>query len=266
MPLTPSTSLGSTLEVYCVAHRKPPTSLPQGLLELGVGSFQEAQFFTGIGNHINEKNPRYSELTAIYWLLNNPVVVEEGSRGHIGICHYRRFFGSTALTGLLPQKNSRLLSVEDFIAASEQFNVSTVCEGLQRDDGFVPEPMSLGRSLRQFYAEKHLGAEQDIELAYNRAAEKGLFDRDFASHQLGHETRLLPFCMSILPGEIFKRIWSQILDTLLEIEPDISAPLDPYQARNMGFLGERLHSSALLYLVKTKQIKPIVRPVFQVVS
>jgi hypothetical protein len=54
-------------------------------------------------------------------------------------------------------------------------------------------------------------------------------------------------CMSILPREQFKAIWTKILSTLLAIEPQVTNPQDPYQHRNMGFLAERLHSSALFY-------------------
>ena len=41
-----------------------------------------------IGNHISEKNPFYSEMTAQYWAWKNVHDVE-----YIGFCHYRRYFG-----------------------------------------------------------------------------------------------------------------------------------------------------------------------------
>lgn len=40
------------------------------------------------GDNISEKNPYYSELTALYWAWKNLRDVE-----YIGLCHYRRFFG-----------------------------------------------------------------------------------------------------------------------------------------------------------------------------
>lgn len=42
------------------------------------------------GNHISEKNPFYSEMTAQYWAWKNVHDVE-----YIGFCHYRRYFGET---------------------------------------------------------------------------------------------------------------------------------------------------------------------------
>ena len=40
------------------------------------------------GDNISEKNPYYSELTALYWAWKNLRDVE-----YIGLCHYRRLFG-----------------------------------------------------------------------------------------------------------------------------------------------------------------------------
>ena len=40
------------------------------------------------GNHISEKNPYYSEMTAQYWAWKNYQDTE-----YIGFCHYRRYFG-----------------------------------------------------------------------------------------------------------------------------------------------------------------------------
>lgn len=44
----------------------------------------------GTGDNISERNPYYSEMTALYWGWKNVHDVE-----YVGFCHYRRYFGET---------------------------------------------------------------------------------------------------------------------------------------------------------------------------
>jgi hypothetical protein len=233
--------------IFCVAHKAPAVRLPAGIKTLGVGQYDAADYFTGNGDHINHKNPRYSEVSAIYWLLNN-TCPEFDESDMIGLCHYRRFFeGLQRANAKHAAPGQAQLSVQDFNAQAAAFSPLDFVPHFSKGEWLIPNPVDLGRSTLQFYSEKHLGAAHDIELAYEAATERGLWNPEFSELQLYKNTQLVPYCMSILPREQFKAIWTKILSTLLAIEPQVTNPQDPYQKRNMGFLAERLHSSALFY-------------------
>ena len=230
--------------IFCVAHKPLPYELPEGYVELGVGSNIKAQYFTGVGDHINDRNNRYSEVSAIYWALNN---LDLTQYDFIGLVHYRRFFypdtyQSTNIT-------SPLLSCSpaDWINLKKSASINNISKSLLENDGLAPVVRGFGRSVRQFYADKHKNRTQDLELAYEKAVSHELFSSEFAANEL-NQPFLTPYCMSILRTSLWISVWKKILSTLLEIEPNVSVHQDPYQNRNLGFLAERLHSSALGWL------------------
>jgi hypothetical protein len=237
--------------MFCVAHKPVPVALPAGYYTLGVNSFQEAHFYTGSGNNINHKNSRYSEVSAIYWLLNNINPDLEGLN-YWGLCHYRRFF-------FLRPPSQRI------VGSKEQLDdLSGFEKILSKYSGFAPIRHNFNRSLLQFYSEKHEGKGDDLLLAYRVAVDQGVFTKDFAEQQLLGCTELTPFCMSILPQFLFRDLWGRIIEVLLQIEPSISSHTSTYQNRNMGFIAERLHSSALAYLELTGALSLCRVPVVQI--
>lgn len=81
------------------------------------------------GDNISNKNPYYSEMTALYWAWKNYHDTE-----YIGFCHYRRFFKDTftndniekyfdkydvLMCGPLLRENSRLNFLKNFICGED---------------------------------------------------------------------------------------------------------------------------------------------------
>ena len=75
--------------IYVMTHKKiavipDPAYVPLHVGRAGSGELGYIGDHTG--DHISEKNPRYCELTGLYWLWKNVRC------DIIGICHYRRYF------------------------------------------------------------------------------------------------------------------------------------------------------------------------------
>jgi hypothetical protein len=233
------------VQLFCVAHRQPSVQLPEGVCTLGVNDYKSATYFTGSGNNINEKNSRYSEVSAIYWLLNNPCAAFEQA-DFVGICHYRRFFYSSDVQASV-RPGSASIQNEQFSLIRNSCSAKSLGIYLKDSDCIAPQPIDLRRPLLQFYNEKHLQAGRDLTLAYDEGVARGLWTQAFSEEQLHRETKLSPFCMSVLRKDNFITLWTAIIEALLAIEPQVSQPRDAYQQRNMGFIAERLHSSAVAW-------------------
>ncbi|MCR5788250.1 MAG: DUF4422 domain-containing protein [Lachnospiraceae bacterium] len=83
------------MQIYVIAHKlfDMPTSDPL-YVPLSVGNgIPEMELPTGwesdrTGDSISDRNPRYNELTGLYWIWkNSPSEIA-------GLCHYRRFFAT----------------------------------------------------------------------------------------------------------------------------------------------------------------------------
>ena len=78
------------VKIFVCFHNKEIPLLSEGLCPIYVGN---EQIHSGRiiqdceGENIHEKNPRYGELTALYWIWKN-----YKGKENIGLCHYRRYF------------------------------------------------------------------------------------------------------------------------------------------------------------------------------
>lgn len=77
--------------IYVIAHKQfdvPTSDILYRPLMVGNGYTNiQTEFLTDrLGDSISNKNPRYNELTGLYWIWKNT------NHEITGICHYRRFF------------------------------------------------------------------------------------------------------------------------------------------------------------------------------
>ena len=77
-------------KIYVITHK--PFSMPKDDLYVPLhvgcqGKKSLGYIGDNTGDHISEKNPRYCELTGLYWMWKNM-----DSNDIVGLCHYRRYF------------------------------------------------------------------------------------------------------------------------------------------------------------------------------
>ncbi len=214
------------MKVYVVTHAPCAEPLPEGYEYIQVNAANNEHFCPltdDTGENISEKNPRYCELTAIYWIWKN------GRSDSAGLAHYRRFltqnrFSSSPESYLRPQRAEALLRRYDFLATKQYKTKCTVKEHLLRD---VRERDFL--SLRETVSAvcpDYLGA----------------FDAVFS----GHKSYLLNifFCK--------KAQWDAYCSWLFSLLEALERRVDMtgYSAREQrlyGFLGERLFTVYVLH-------------------
>ena len=89
------------MKVTVVVATHKPYGMPADplYLPLHVGAEgKESIGFAGdnTGEHISAKNPQFCELTGLYWAWKNL------DADHLGLVHYRRYFGSPKKTKATP--------------------------------------------------------------------------------------------------------------------------------------------------------------------
>ena len=92
------------------------------------------------GDHISNRNPVYSELTAHYWLWHNGLGDPDFT--HIGLCHYRRYPWFGIGPGLIAAQLTRLQAI----------TLPTLAHALAaRHDMLLPTPLILPLPVRQHW-------------------------------------------------------------------------------------------------------------------
>lgn len=107
-----SSGKGMPLEAYPVGTNKPQLQVykakffkdkklctdyrsPEYMVDLQVGAaltdVRVAELQDHVLDHISERNPNYSELTGLYWIWKNRVILDDDMAAHYyGLAHYRR--------------------------------------------------------------------------------------------------------------------------------------------------------------------------------
>jgi hypothetical protein len=245
------------IELFCVAHKTPPLSLPKGTKVVGVADYKGGHFADNEGLlQISDKNPRMCELTAIYWLLNNYSF--KGT--HVGLCHYRRLWSDDAV---LPQAakygDEYICQTSRWECQSFVSSVSALSDQMKHDkaDILLPNSVVLGDSVAQHYQQTH--DIDDLFLAFNVAIAKGYLSQAFARYFL-EQNEMFPYNMAVLPTEYFVDTWTKICDVILAIEDKIPEKQEVYQQRALpmlrtaayqnrvfGFLAERLLAAIVMH-------------------
>ena len=114
--------------IYVVTHKTvdlAPLQLEKCYRLIRVGAYggeKSALLSDREGESISEKNPNYCELTALYWMWKN-----DHTSDVVGLCHYRRFFTSAALSTspqhiLKEEQIQTILRKYDVIAARKEYS------------------------------------------------------------------------------------------------------------------------------------------------
>lgn len=208
------------IKVIVAAHK--PYEMPEDPMYLPVQVGAAGKASIGFQRddekeQISEKNPRYCELTGLYWAWKN-----QPSEA-LGLAHYRRHFkGMHKKSGL-----ESVLSKEE----AERL--------LQKTDCLVPRKQHyVIETVYSHYEHTHF--EEDLNVVRNVLAESHpdylpAFD-ECMTHRSAHM-----FNMFIMKRELSDAYCTFLFDVLMKAEKRIQFEgRDPFQARVMGRLGELL--------------------------
>lgn len=145
------------INIYVVCHKKAslpfkqPSFLYPFFKYIEVGSNSHKEHFCKIhdddGDSISNKNSKYDELTAQYWIWKNDHISDI-----VGLCHYRRYFKDVEISDraftyiklLKPRKIESILQNYDFIGVktgpfetSCRERIATSISALREKDIFV---------------------------------------------------------------------------------------------------------------------------------
>lgn len=207
-------------QIVIAAHKpyrfpQDPVYLPLQVGKNGGPGFGIAGDDTG--DNISEKNPRFCELTGIYWAVHNLDV------DYIGLVHYRRYFA-------LRKTRDRF----DGILSADQLQAL-----LSQNDVLLPRKQHYYiESLYSHYAHTH--SESHL-IALRRVLSERFPDYLEAFDNLKRRTSAHMFNMFVMRRDLLAAYCDFLFETLftLEKELDLSGMSD-FEARLFGRLSELL--------------------------
>ena len=184
------------------------------------------------GENISLKNPKYCELTGMYWAYKNL------DADYIGLVHYRRYFGG------------RRHSMEPFDSILTGKELAPM---LDRYKVFVPVPQHYFiETLYSHYAHTH--HEEHLDIVRHIISEKcpsylHVFDK------VMRRTSGYMFNMMIMEKRLFHRYCKWLFMILGELEKRVDdSCYDPFEARFYGRVSEIIFNVWLEYQIEQKAI------------
>ena len=207
-------ALTQKLHIYVVHHvadRKLKEEVPNHSFEIPIqagASLTDKRISAVLdnqGENISDKNKKYCELTALYWIWKHE------KADYLGLSHYRRRFDiSEQMAAKLPESDI---------------------------DVVVTVPVLNIKGVKQQYCSDHM--EKDWEICMKMV--KDLFPqyRDAVS-KIEKGNYYYGYNMLIARREILNQYCEWLFPILFQCENEIGERTDVYQGRYIGFLAERL--------------------------
>lgn len=198
-----------------------------------------------LGDNIHDKNPRYGELTALYWIWKN-----DKQNEIIGLCHYRRFFIKPSHKGEIIKSLS-----ERKFGSSYNLLAKNFATLLSAVDWILPKPAVLCNSVEEEYVKYH--PKEDLALMRQIMTElEPTYLKSFNQFLMGNTQYM--YNMFVTSQNRLNQYCEWLFPLLFEFEKrhQINRE-DLYQQRVMGFLAERL----LNVYISHHQIKTMSLPV-----
>lgn len=230
---------GDELTIYIATHKRYEFTKNKYYCPIQVNAKKNKHFLPvtdDMGSNISEKNNRFCELTALYWIWKN----DYHSR-YIGLCHYRRYFKMkfSFLDLLKIQYNQKYLDENDVEVSSKIIN------WLEKGYIILPKPLNFGKiSVKKQYEEYHSNQDLHIlrKIVFDMYPEYiDAWNEVFNGHQL------YAFNMFIMNTHKFNEYMKWLFSILFQVEEKIPPKEDLYQNRTFGFMSERLFNVFLEY-------------------
>lgn len=233
------------MKIFVVCHKDIIYPHMQGYEPIGVGGLAannkvQIRYRDNQGLNISEKNPYYSELTALYWIWKNC------NEDIVGLVHYRRYFSVNSLyKKVLNEKQIRkLLDHADMIIPKARVMDVTG----QEPDLTIWDQFKKWHNINDLILTKDIIKQRcpDFLDSFEKVCQK---------------KTIWPYNMLICKKEFFDSYCAWLFPILEELENlvDISE-YDQYQRRLYGFISERLFN---VWLEK-QQCRYIEKPILNV--
>lgn len=256
------------LTIFSVFHKDYPAPNCKFIKPILVGKAKsqlDLPFLNdATGDHISEKNERFCEATALYWIWKN---LNQINSKYIGLAHYRRYFTIPETknkqklwgTKTIEDQSStyiRHLSDEELNNISSPVVKSYILEKLAGSDILLAKATAIGSlgshqlSIRDQFIYYHL-----IEdwLIFEDTLKKLMpDDYEFAKAFFSSKTTMHSYHMFIADKYFVESYCNWLFPILFELEKNIKRNPYPYQNRAIAFLSERL-----LNLYAYKNLKKI---------
>lgn len=238
------------INVYTVTHTSdiPPDKIkkPYILIQAGSALAEPLGYQTDdSGENISEKNRKYCELTALYWIWKN-----DKTSNIVGMTHYRRFFYIYNLFS----NTKRMLNQNDILKYLDEYDI------------ILPDKQYFGQyTVRKQFAEAHRAHKEDKEENTNLMRCREIINKICPKYtssfdEVMEQHSLYCYNMFITHKEIFDQYMAWLFGILDKAEEIIdlsiydNLPLNErnYQYRVYGFLAERLFN---VWLCKNSQLK-----------
>jgi hypothetical protein len=226
------------IDLYCVGHDPHRFLSLAGYRSFFVGKTLPDAFCANPAavcddrrHSIVERNPSYSEMTAIYSAWKNVRHQE-----FVGFCHYRRIFDFLVPSGA--QRNRHIHTREELEAERPAMEAVSAVRSILENGGIVlAGEDSYELTVAEHYMRCHYP--DHYLLAFNMVRKHWPHLEPYAIRQFESRTCYLNN-MFICSATFFDELCTWWFDILFRLEREIALPRDPYQHRVLAFLSERL--------------------------
>ena len=181
-------------------------------------------------DNISDKNPTYSELTAMYWAWKNLKKLYPDVK-YVGLCHYRRFFAFDEQKFFVPD----IPASEDSIS-HYKLDTDKIIRTLESGKIILVKPYTFPYSVKAHYCICHIS--DNYRATQEVIREKFPDYYDAFLDVMEHSNKLSARNMFIMKWEDFERYCEWLFAVLSYIEADYSINPKPEQRRL--FMSERL--------------------------
>lgn len=188
------------------------------------------------GENISEKNPNYSELTALFWAWKNLKNLQ-----YIGLNHYRRYFSNN-----ITFQHSNYILEEDFLKSKDNIGIpKNWKQDLRKYDIIKVKPFTYYHSIHSTLT--NILSNDDLRLLEQLIKESYTEYFDTYINYMKYNNKISSCNMFICKFELFSEYSEWLFSILFELENHVKISQYKVPARIFGFLSEALFN---IYCIK----------------
>lgn len=236
LPRREPSAASKRVEIFAVGHRLDQMPQIPGIRRIlagaGDGANDSGVLRDDSGDSISDRNPDFSEMTAIYWVWKNVADLDG-----VGFCHYRRYFDFRD-GALGSQRETRLGGAHEVAAQRSAFVDRAVIErALAEGTILVTRTTREGMANAEQYMTAHL-AEHYLAMVNCVIGRHPRLARAVVAH-VGDDG-FYGNNMFVMPWADFDALCRYWFDCLFALDREIADKPSGYQRRVLAFLSERL--------------------------